>query len=245
MNNFHFKHLGKLIPKKATAIQSSRLGIGFETLDRDMWDVTCAWPVLEDLGVKWARVQSGWAKTEKIEGQYYFAWLDAIVDRLRERGVQPWLSVSYGNRLYTPQASPDGAGYPPVYTERERQGWAAYVKALARHYRGRIERFEIWNEPDCSGFFRPKPNAEHYAALVAATAPILRAEVPGAYIVAGAFGRGWPAPRNPKARIRLSSLSWNSSPSRQRSNRRSVRRRRKSVRVRTVTRPPPPNGSAQ
>lgn len=187
VKDFGFKHLGKLAPKQATQIGSSRLGVGFETLDRDMWDTNQAWPVLEALGVKWARVQSGWAKTEQKRGVHDFAWLDVIVDKLLERGVTPWLSVSYGNRLYTPQASADGAGYPPVYTEEERQGWKAYVKALSAHYRGRVRHFEVWNEPD-AGFFRPKPNPELYAALVKATAAALRSEQPDAFVICGAFG---------------------------------------------------------
>jgi len=188
VKDFGFKRLGKLATKLATQISSSRLGVGFETLDRDMWDAAQAWPVLDALGVKWARVQSGWAKTETAKGVYHFEWLDGIVDKLLERGVQPWLSVSYGNRLYTPQASADGAGYPPVYTETERQGWRAYVKALAGHYRGRVRHFEVWNEPDCSGFFRPKPDPALYVALVKATAEALRSAQSDAYVVGGAMG---------------------------------------------------------
>lgn len=185
--DFGFPYLGKLAPKKATEITSSRLGVGFETLDRDMWDVTPAWPVLNELGVKWARVQTGWAKTEKVPGVYDFDWLDAIIDKLIERGVQPWLSVSYGNSLYTPTATADGTGFPPVYTDIERQAWTAYVTALTQHYRDRIQHFEVWNEPD-AGFFKPKPDPALYVQLVKATASAIRAEFPDAYLIGGALG---------------------------------------------------------
>ncbi len=186
MKNSGLQLLGRLAPKKSTAIASSRLGVGFETLDRDMWNVGHAWPVLEDLGVKWARVQSGWAKTEREPGVYDFTWLDEIVDNLLARGVQPWLSVSYGNRLYTPQASADGVGYVPVYTDTERWGWQDYVRALTRHYRDRVGYYEVWNEPDV-GFFKPKPDAARYAELVKHTAAWIRSEQPGARIIGGAF----------------------------------------------------------
>ncbi|MFA6292210.1 MAG: beta-galactosidase [Victivallales bacterium] len=188
IRDFGFKFIGKLGSRKSTEIVSSRLGVGFETLDRDMWDVEQAWPVLEGLGVKWARVQSGWAKTEKENGAYDFSWLDIIVDKLLERGVQPWLSVSYGNRLYTPDAAISGVGYPPVYTEEERQGWRAYVRALSAHYRGRVRHFEVWNEPD-AGFFGPKQDPALYAALVKATAEVLKSQQPDAFVICGAFGR--------------------------------------------------------
>jgi hypothetical protein len=188
VKEFGFKKLGKLAAKKSTAISSSRLGIGFETLDRDMWNVEHAWPVLEDLGVKHARVQTGWAKTETAKGVYDFAWLDAIVDKLLERGVQPWLSVSYGNSLYTPTATPDGTGFPPIYTDEERTAWTAYVKALTEHYRDRITHYEIWNEPDCSGFFKPTVNPTLYADLVQLTVTALKSVQPKAKIIGGAFG---------------------------------------------------------
>lgn len=186
-NDFGFKYLGKLVNCKSTSIESSKLGVGFETLDRDMWDVEQAWPVLDDLGVKWARVQTGWAKTEKTRGVYDFTWLDDIVDKLLERGVQPWLSVSYGNPLYTPGASPDGVGFPPIYTAEEREGWTAYVKELTRHYKDRVSHYEIWNEPD-AGFFKPKPDPALYADLVQLTSTAIRSEYPESVIIGGALG---------------------------------------------------------
>lgn len=185
-SDYGFPYLGKLKHKKSTEIASSRLGVGFETLDRDMWDVEPAWGVLNELGVKWARIQSGWAKTEKVKGVYDFAWLDVIVDKLIERGVQPWMSVSYGNSLYTEGAPPDGVGYVPIYTDLERQAWVAYVKALVKHYRGRVTHYEIWNEPD-SHFFKPKKDPALYCELVKLTAPAIKAECPEAYIIGGAL----------------------------------------------------------
>ncbi|MEI6071934.1 MAG: hypothetical protein WCS31_09080 [Verrucomicrobiae bacterium] len=187
LKDFGFPLLGKLAAKKSTDIPSSRLGVGFETLDRDMWDVSQAWPVLDALGVKCARVQTGWAKSENERGVYRFEWLDEIVDKLIERGVAPWFSVSYGNQLYTPEATADGTGFPPIYTESERAGWTAYVQALARHYKGRVNHFEIWNEPD-AGFFKPKPDPALYAALVKLTATAIKSVSPGAFIIGGAFG---------------------------------------------------------
>ncbi len=175
--------------KQSTQIASSHLGVGFETLDRDMWNVEHAWPVINDLGVKWARVQTGWGRTEQEKGVYSFAWLDETVDKLLERGVQPWLSVSYGNKLYSPDASADAAGSPPVYTDVEKAGWEAYVAALAKHYRGRVSHFEVWNEPDCTGFFLPKPDPVLYADLVKRTSISIRKEQPDACIIGGAMGR--------------------------------------------------------
>ncbi len=200
----NLQYLGKLKPRRGKDIASSRLGVGFECLDRSMWDPNQAWPVLDDLGVKWARVQTGWAKTEKSAGVYNFAWLDEIVDKLRERGVQPWLSISYGNPVYTkdmntspPGISPNyqgcnefGVGFPPVHTAAERQGWQDYVRALVRHFRDRVTHYEVWNEPDLLSFWKCQPKAAQYVDLVRLTAGPLREEQPDAKLIGGAIAWG-------------------------------------------------------
>jgi hypothetical protein len=59
------------------------LGIGFETLDRKFFDPKPTYEPLEKLGIKWARVQTGWSRCETTKGKYDFAWLDEIVDARR------------------------------------------------------------------------------------------------------------------------------------------------------------------
>ncbi|MFA6291233.1 MAG: beta-galactosidase [Victivallales bacterium] len=200
----NLSYLGKLKNRKSTEISSSRLGAGFECLDRNMWDVNQAWPVLDELGIKWARVQTGWAKTEKQTGVYDFAWLDAIVDKLLERGVFPWLSISYGNPVYTKNmnTSPEGispnyqgcnefgVGFPPIHTDEERKGWQNYVRALVRHFRGRVTHYEVWNEADLLSFWKCQPKAADYVDLVRLTAKPLREEQPDAKLIGGAIAWG-------------------------------------------------------
>ncbi len=190
METFGMKKIGNLKTKCSTSIKSSRIGVGFECLDRDMWDPNQAWPVLDALGVKWARVQTGWAKTEKEEGIYDFAWLDEIVDKIIERGVTPWLSLSYGNPVYTEDAPYHGVGKPPVYTDREKTGWHNYITALVTHYKDRVSYYEIWNEPDLLSFFKPIPKAELYVQLVKQTVEPLRAIQPDAKVIGGAIAWG-------------------------------------------------------
>jgi polysaccharide biosynthesis protein PslG len=187
------KYLGQLKPKKSSEITSSRLGVGFETLDRDMWDANQAWPVLNELGVKWARVQTGWAKCEKQAGVYDFTWLDEIVDKLIERSVSPWLSFSYGNQLYTPGAGVTGVGHPPLATEAERSAWQSYVRALVTHFRGRVDHYEVWNEPDLTSFWKTGPRAADYVDLVRLTAGPIRELQPAAKIIGGAIAWGMTA----------------------------------------------------
>ncbi|HSI09401.1 MAG TPA: beta-galactosidase [Rariglobus sp.] len=186
-------YIGKLKTKKSTEIGSSRLGVGFETLDRDMWDANQAWPVINELGVKWARVQTGWAKCEKQAGVYDFAWLDDIVNKLTAKGVTPWLSFSYGNPVHTPGSSVTGVGYPPVYTEAERNAWQNYVEALVIHFRDRVDHYEVWNEPDLTSFWKRGPKAADYVDLVRLTSGPIRRLQPKAKVIGGAIAWGMTA----------------------------------------------------
>jgi hypothetical protein len=169
-------------------IAASPLSVGMETLDREQFDPARTYSHVGRLGVKWARLQTGWARTERVRGEYDFRWLDAVVDTLRGLGVQPWLSLSYGNRLYTPEAQHETAvGFVPL-TPSAREGWVRYVRAAAAHFRGRVTHWEIWNEPNGKGFWRPAaPDPAGYAELAGITAAAVRQAIPDATLIGGAL----------------------------------------------------------
>jgi polysaccharide biosynthesis protein PslG len=177
--------IGKVRPRSASAIAASPLGVGFETLDRQMFDPERVYPHLGQLGAKWARMQTGWGRCEPVKGQYDFGWLDAAVDRLLGLGVQPWFNLGYGNQLYTPEA-PDrfAVGWIPLGTEAAQQGWLFFVRALAEHFRDRVKHWEIWNEPNHRNFWKPnEASPAEYVRFVRMTAPVIRQAVPGAVIL--------------------------------------------------------------
>ncbi len=185
---------GKIRMKSAAEAENSRLGIGFEKLDRGLFDPEKAYDKIAGLGVKWARIQSGWMRTEKIKGVYDFAWLDSIVDNLLKRNLKPWICLCYGNEVYSPFAKKyfGNVGCPPIETEEETEGWLSYVKACVSHYRGKIEYFEIWNEPDLKYSWRHNtpegeddhgPDAYQYAGFAIRTAKAIREADPDVKIV--------------------------------------------------------------
>lgn len=98
------KQIGKIIAKNSKEIKNSKIGLGFEKLDRAVFDPQKAYDPVAAAGIKWARIQSGWQRTEREKGVYNFAWLDDIIENLMKRGIQPWICLCYGNDLYSPQA---------------------------------------------------------------------------------------------------------------------------------------------
>ena len=74
------KKIGNVRAFSADEVDFSRVGIGFEKLDRAVFDPEKAYDKVAALGVKWTRIQSGWQRTETEKGVYHFEWLDDIVD---------------------------------------------------------------------------------------------------------------------------------------------------------------------
>ncbi len=191
IENAGFKSCGKVINLDNVPTENGgKIGIGMECLDRDLWEFAPVSDHIKSLGVHMARLQSGWQKTEKTEGVYDFAWLDDVVDKLLADGIEPFMCLCYGNKIYcnNPQNYPDiqrgGVGHMPFETEREKCGWVNYVTKLTRHFKGRIRYYEIWNEADVSTFLcTDKPWCDCYMELVKMTAPVIRENDPDAFVI--------------------------------------------------------------
>lgn len=180
--------VGKIEPKSSKNVRTSRLGIGFEKLDRDIFDPEKAYDKVADLGVKWVRLQSGWQKTERQKGVYDFAWLDKIVDNLIARGLVPWMCLCYGNDLYNEKAKEifGAVGCPPIFTEEERKAWDSYVRAIVKHFQGRVFDYEVWNEPDGAWCWKHGVNATEYGVFARDTAKAVKETDPSINVYAGA-----------------------------------------------------------
>lgn len=182
-----FRKIGQIVPKNARDVTFSRLGLGFEKLDRGAFDPAKAYDKVAATGVKWIRIQSGWARTETVKGVYDFAWLDEVVDNLLVRGLRPWICLCYGNGLYSEMGKTvfGAVGVPPIFTKEEKQGWHNYVSALTGHFAGRVSDFEIWNEPDGKWCWKTDVSGEQYGRFMMDTAKAIRQGQKDAYIIGG------------------------------------------------------------
>lgn len=174
-----FPCIGKVARRHARDIASSSWSVGGETLDRDFAIYSNYKGYLGPLGAKAIRLQAGWAKCEKIPGQYDWAWLDEIIDDALAQGVQPWVETSYGNPIY-PDGGGTGLGAGLPRSPEALRAWDAWVKALVARYKDRVREWEVWNEPDGGHGI----TAEAFAEFHLRTAAIIRAEQPGAQIYA-------------------------------------------------------------
>ncbi|MDF2440978.1 MAG: polysaccharide biosynthesis protein PslG [Abditibacteriota bacterium] len=134
-------------------------------------------------GFKWIRMDLGWAHTERELGQYDFSAFDRLLKSLDEHKIRPLLILDYGNRLYNPGG---GSGHPDTdaaHTPAFRRGYANWAAAAAKHFAGRGVVWEIWNEPNISGFWKPRPNVADYAAMALEACKAIRAVAPNECII--------------------------------------------------------------
>jgi hypothetical protein len=171
--------LGKIAPRHAKEIQASNWSVGAETMDRD-YTIYANWRRhLGPLGVKKARIQSGWAKTERKKGVYNWAWLDEIIPDMAAQGVEPWVCLCYGNPIYAGGGGTGlGGGLPS--SPQALKAWDAFVGAFVERYGKHVREWEVWNEAN----LRRKSVAEQYADLVVRTAEAIRARQREAKVLA-------------------------------------------------------------
>ena len=180
-NGYHY--LGQVRPRHASEISASNWSIGAETMDRD-YTVYANWREhLGPLGAKKARIQSGWAKTEKSRGVYDWAWVDEIVLDMVAQGVEPWVCLCYGNPIY-PGGGDTGLGGGLVSSEEALQAWERYVAAFVKRYAEHVDEWELWNEPRTG---RGKGTIQ-YGRFVVRTAETIREIQPHAEILFAAGG---------------------------------------------------------
>lgn len=183
----NLKKIGQLKPKRALDIKKSRISLGFEKLDRDVFDPEKAYDKVAELGIKWARLQSGWAKTEQEKGVYNFEWIDKIVDNFIKRGIEPWVCLCYGNALYNKEAeSVFGAvGCPPIFNAEQKKAWENYVKSFVKHFDGRVNYYEVWNEPDGQWCWKHGPNAVELGEFTRDTGKYIKEVNPNTKVIGG------------------------------------------------------------
>jgi len=171
--------IGTIQPRHAREIKASNWSVGAETMDRD-YTVYANWKqYLGPLGVKKARIQSGWAKTEKEPGKYDFAWFDEIVDDMVSQGVEPWICLCYDNPLYPHYPKTEQLDSPEAQTDAK--AWERYVAAVVNRYKAHVDEWEVWNEAELS---LKVPNyVEVYADLLVRTATVVRREQPQGQVI--------------------------------------------------------------
>jgi hypothetical protein len=122
-----------------------------------LWDAVVTWPDLEP-----------------NKGQWQFERLDNYVALAQQHGTGLLLPLGM---------TPPWAGVRPLTTAepRDLQDWRNYVRTVVTRYKGRIQAYEIWNEPNLSDFWTG--NVDQMLALAKEASAIIHSADPQAIVV--------------------------------------------------------------
>jgi hypothetical protein len=132
------------------------------------------------LGVGWVKQQVQWHTIEHGPENFEWETLDRIIEGADGYGFKILLGVTHAPD-WTRKAELE-SGPPSDYREFRR-----FMEQLAGRYDGRVEAYELWNEPNLAREWRgDRLDPSRFVALVAEGAAGVRAGDPHAWVVSGA-----------------------------------------------------------
>ena len=137
------------------------------------YNVTTAYSQAKALGVKWIRFNILWgdyaAYCKKYGRSKCFKPWDDAVDRARANGVQVQITIAG-----TPQYEPRADKYLS-YNRPNATRFRVFAVRVANHFKGRVFRYSLWNEPNLARWITPTGSAPTiYRKLVRAAYPAIK-----------------------------------------------------------------------
>jgi hypothetical protein len=137
--------------------------------------------LLDELGAVWIRRTIRWTDVEPVEGQWNFSFWDSYVENGKAAGKKLLLTLGFDNTWPYKEGKERRditAEYLPLFLR--------YVEKVVSRYRGKVDAYEIWNEPNWI-FWKGKD--ETFFELTRAAAKRIKETDPGAVVLGGALWR--------------------------------------------------------
>jgi len=145
----------------ASPVEASPYGILVTGIDRmsSQADIAAYMEKVAEAGARWVRTDFWWYSVQWVgPGVVDWTYFDTVVAEAERQGLAV-IPILWG----TPQwAARDGVF---SYGVPDMAAWEWFVAQTVSRYRGRITTWEIWNEPNFSGYWHGTPH--QYAELLA------------------------------------------------------------------------------
>lgn len=109
-------------------------------------EMNAAFDRLKAAGIGWVRIDFIWALAEPVRGRYDWRTYDALAAAANARGLKVFASVAY-----TPAWATDGPAITGV--PRNPDDWRRFCFRASKRYRGKIQYWGLWNEPNLPRFW--------------------------------------------------------------------------------------------
>ncbi len=124
--------------------------------------------------VGWVRIDFRWSRVELERDVYDWRRYDALIDRIEERGIRIFATLS-STPAWATRGS-EGSGMPDDPEE-----WQEFCYLAASRYRGRVHAWGMWNEPNQKRFWEGL-RSQYIRYILLDGAAAIRAADPGALI---------------------------------------------------------------
>lgn len=136
-------------------------------------------------GATWIRLDLNWPAIEPERATWDWAATDRMVAAAQAQGLRVVALPAYTPSWARPEGTSDK--YPPT----DVSDFGRFVGEATRRYAPRgVHTWEIWNEPNASWFWAPRPDAAAYTALLVAAAEAVRAADDEATVITGGLAPG-------------------------------------------------------
>lgn len=134
------------------------------------------------LGSSWVREEfTATAVHHGARDPYHWGAYDRVVNAEWRAGIHVLGLLDYSNTFGYPSHN----DMPHNDIRRLAGDFSRYAYAAARHFRGRITYWQVWNEPNLDGYWHPTPEPQDYAALLHAAYRAIKLASPHARVVLG------------------------------------------------------------
>ncbi|MHB1133599.1 MAG: glycoside hydrolase 5 family protein [Chloroflexota bacterium] len=158
----------------------------FLHLEAENWKIDKTLEMAAAAGLGWAKQQFPWESLEKSEGRYWddrynvSTWekYDYIVDTAAGHGLQVIA------RLDRPPEWARAPGTSPNSPPRDYAAYGRFVGEVAKHFKGRVRYYQLWNEPNLTEEWGGQPvDPKAYVELLKVASAAIKANDPDAFVL--------------------------------------------------------------
>lgn len=134
-----------------------------------------------DAGMFGVRVDIDWSAIEPVQGQFDWSNTDRVLSAIVAHGLCPLGIIGYTPEwARVPAAANDSHSRPS-----SPEVYAAFVSTVVQRYRAHMNLWEVWNEPNIVGFFKPAPDVAAYAQMLRAAYTVIKSLQPDSTVLSG------------------------------------------------------------
>lgn len=136
--------------------------------------------LVEFLNIQWVRNDILWQNIEPRKGEWDFTLYDQMVERIKGNGKKILGILNYDTGWIHPKGKP-----LKKITRENIPYFLKYVEKTVLRYRGKVDAWEIWNEPNNP--FITKSKEEDFFELVKQTTNLIKKIDPKIFVVSGSL----------------------------------------------------------